>query len=90
MASRTKVDKVIRRLARQETKQAVRSKQDGRCYYCGQPKSVKQLTWDHKTPESRGGTDAAENLVLACTKCNGDKADLTEAEYREKLRKKVC
>ena len=45
----------------------------GLCRYCG----VRQnLTVDHVVPLSKGGKWAWENLVTACTRCNGQKARL--------------
>lgn len=43
-----------------------------RCQYCGatELESGAKLHLDHLTPRSRGGLDAAENLVTACRSCN--------------------
>jgi hypothetical protein len=46
------------------------------CRYCG--KSAQDgaiLEPDHVTPVSRGGRDAATNLVTACLECNSGKSD---------------
>jgi len=56
------------------------------CWYCG-------LSWtpartaqtDHMIPRSRGGGDQPENIVLACTACNGSKHDSTPEEWRAVL-----
>lgn len=37
------------------------------CVYCG---STDRLTADHLIPRSRGGTDSADNVVVACQGCN--------------------
>lgn len=42
------------------------------CVYCG---SMETLSIDHLFPRKRGGEDIAENLVLACRKCNSSKND---------------
>ncbi len=42
-----------------------------RCVYCG--KKVKNLTQDHLTPLSKGGSHTASNIVPACRSCNGKK-----------------
>lgn len=61
---------------------------NGACYYCLQPveastpKHERHPTRDHKTPKTRGGSGAKENIVLACVGCNHVKADMTEAEFR--------
>lgn len=52
--------------------------QSGRiCSYCG---STNHLALDHIFPRKLGGTDAAENLILACRSCNSSKGkkDLLE------------
>ena len=36
---------------------------------------------EHTQPVSRGGTDAPDNLRLACEECNRHKGMLTEAEF---------
>lgn len=57
---------------------------EGRCYYCGtqldHPEStghtgVRNFTVDHVIPVSLGGTDALENLVPCCKRCNSSKCD---------------
>lgn len=52
---------------------------DFRCYYCKRhknelPKGV-HLTLDHKVPFVDGGDDSFENLVTACSDCNGGKSN---------------
>lgn len=61
------------------------NEQGGRCYYCQEQTPFGKWTLDHLTPRSRGGGNRAENLRGSCTRCNGDKADQTEAEYRARL-----
>ena len=48
------------------------------CHYCG----ARANTVDHVIPKERGGTDAPENLVAACGRCNAGKKDRTVAEWR--------
>ena len=50
------------------------------CAYCGGVFSPRLLTRDHVQPSSRGGKDIWENVVTACTHCNGWKADRTPEE----------
>jgi len=45
------------------------------CQYCNHQFSRTHLTLDHVLPLSRGGTTCWENIVAACTKCNGDKGN---------------
>lgn len=49
------------------------------CHYCG--REGERPTLDHVTPQSRGGSNALWNLVLACPKCNSEKGDLPLAEW---------
>jgi 5-methylcytosine-specific restriction endonuclease McrA len=54
------------------------------CQYCGTKKSVKDLTFDHVVPRSRGGASNFENIVAACAGCNLRKGNKTlrEADMR--------
>lgn len=47
------------------------------CLYCGGRFPAAQLSRDHVRPLSRGGTDAWNNLVTACIRCNNFKAGRT-------------
>jgi len=50
------------------------------CVYCG-CSDKRTLTLDHVIPQSKGGPNTWDNLVTACKPCNGEKADLSLAEY---------
>jgi hypothetical protein len=45
-----------------------------RCVYCGRTSQETRLEVDHVLARSRGGTSAPDNLVSACTDCNGGKS----------------
>jgi len=51
-----------------------------RCQYCGRHLPKAALTIDHVLPQSRGGQDTWENLVLACKTCNVKKRNRTPEE----------
>jgi 5-methylcytosine-specific restriction endonuclease McrA len=51
------------------------------CIYCLKPIKFGKDTLEHKLPLSRGGTNARENLDIACVNCNSKKQDKTELEY---------
>lgn len=51
-----------------------------KCGYCGKKFDSKDLTLDHITPKSKGGSGIPENLVTACKPCNNRKADRTPDE----------
>jgi len=50
------------------------------CMYCGQRFSARELSREHVTPLSRGGTDTWNNVVAACKRCNNHKAGRTPEE----------
>jgi 5-methylcytosine-specific restriction endonuclease McrA len=52
------------------------------CRYCG----GHATTVDHITPKSKGGTDAWNNLVACCRKCNGSKQDNPGSKQTEQPR----
>jgi 5-methylcytosine-specific restriction endonuclease McrA len=66
-----------------------------RCHYCSLTTDrdlphdhPRKMTIDHKTPLTRGGTWALDNLVIACGRCNGEKADMpfdVYIDFRRKL-----
>ena len=55
---------------------------DGRvCYYCRELVAPDDIEVDHMLPVSRGGSDALDNLVVACRSCNQEKGTLTAEEF---------
>jgi 5-methylcytosine-specific restriction endonuclease McrA len=54
----------------------------GKCGYCGRSGN----TIDHIIPRSRGGRHEWNNVVLACSPCNGKKGDKLLSELRWELR----
>ncbi len=54
------------------TKETVRRRANYLCEYCHSPEriSTSRFTVDHLIPKSLGGKDNAENLALACRRCN--------------------
>jgi len=52
------------------------------CHICGLPiLSMKEITFDHVIPFSKGGLDELENYRLAHFECNQEKADMTPEEF---------
>lgn len=54
------------------------------CFYCRRDlKEAKpgEITLDHLIPRSKGGDNAAGNLITACRRCNSSRADLWLAEW---------
>ena len=60
--------------------------QEGRCKGCQEFFRFRNLTIDHITPQSKGGTDHIENLQLLCAACNSTKGTGTQTELIERLK----
>ncbi len=58
------------------------------CQYCGAQPQGEELSIDHVMPRAQGGQSTWENCVLACVKCNHNKANRTPEQAGLKLRKK--
>ncbi len=64
------------------TKKNVLLRDRYRCGYCGE----RGDTVDHIIPRAAGGTSTWENLVAACSRCNGRKRDRTPEQAQMRLR----
>ena len=53
------------------------------CYLCLKPVAFKNDCIEHKTPLSRGGTNAYANLGVACRHCNARKHAKTVEEFKK-------
>jgi hypothetical protein len=54
------------------------------CAYCGATmEDGALLTLDHLTPHCQGGSNASENLMTACRRCNSSRADRTVEAFAE-------
>lgn len=78
---RESLSKRLGKVARQ-----IKARDDHRCVYCGRSaeESGAHLHLDHLNPKSQGGADTAENLVLACRRCNSARQDLSLATWAKK------
>jgi diadenosine tetraphosphate (Ap4A) HIT family hydrolase/5-methylcytosine-specific restriction endonuclease McrA len=54
----------------------------GRCALCGATKNERPLHVDHIKPRSRGGKTEYENLQVLCSKCNLNKGNKDETDFR--------
>jgi len=71
------------------SRQNVLARDRYRCQYCGERKPLRQLTFDHVIPRSRGGRTCWENIVTACfNPCNQLKGNKTPEEAGMRLLKK--
>ena len=60
-------------------------KQEGNCAGCLHHFPFRNLTVDHITPRSKGGTDHLDNLQLLCSACNSSKGTMDQAAFHAKL-----
>ena len=56
-----------------------------RCQYCGDRKTMRELNYDHVVPRRLGGKTEWENIVTACYKCNDRKGGRTPQQAGMKL-----
>lgn len=57
----------------------------GKCYYCQQTVTFKELTMDHLVPLTRGGRSTRDNLVPSCKACNNLKKNMLPLEWEAYL-----
>ena len=78
---------IQRHLPRYQThKPELFGRQQGKCNGCQCLFHYRNLTVDHITPQSRGGTDRIENLQLLCAACNSTKGKGTQEELISRLK----
>ena len=70
------------------TKKSLWNRDGGKCQYCEKQVSISIATIDHVVPKSRGGGHTWENLVIACSKCNGKKGSRLLEECNMQLKQK--
>jgi 5-methylcytosine-specific restriction endonuclease McrA len=56
-----------------------------RCQYCGSPKRLGELSYDHVVPRHCGGRTTWENIVSCCYPCNHRKANRTPEQASMRL-----
>ena len=61
-------------------------RQEGKCNGCQISFHFRNLTVDHKRPQSKDGTDHIENLQLLCAACNSTKGKGTQEELISRLK----
>lgn len=56
-----------------------------RCQYCGSPRRMGELNYDHVVPRHQGGKTTWENVVSSCYPCNSRKRNRTPEQAGMKL-----
>lgn len=56
-----------------------------RCIWCQKSCTHREITLDHVLPRSLGGTNAADNLVVACMHCNRLRGNATVMAFAERI-----
>jgi len=63
----------------------VYARDGGRCQYCGRKVRRDEFTYEHVVPRVLGGKTSWENVVVACVRCNQQKAGRTPAQAGMRL-----
>ena len=58
--------------AKRKWRQSIKENWNYKCAYCG---SEENLTLDHITPRTKGGSDRVINVLCACHSCNHSKGN---------------
>lgn len=67
---------------KKEILKTILSKQESICYLCGNHLDLEDITVDHVKPIACGGTNAIENLKIACKECNVKKGSKSLEEFK--------
>ncbi len=59
------------------------------CIWCLQPLTLAVATLEHMTPKSEDGTDAYDNLDIACKPCNNRRSSSVWVPMRARLERLV-
>ena len=59
------------------------------CHYCKKYVRPGKRTADHRIPLIKGGPHSMKNLVMACHSCNSAKRDLSDQQFKRRLRRSV-
>lgn len=62
------------------TRHNVYNRDNGKCQYCGIKISLREMTYDHVYPKSKGGQTCWSNIVCCCLNCNSKKDNNTLQE----------
>jgi 5-methylcytosine-specific restriction endonuclease McrA len=71
-------------------RQAIHSREDGRCFYCLRETNGRMRSIDHVVPQSRLGRNSYRNLVSCCLECNSWKGERHAVDFLRWLYRKRC
>ena|ERR1700761_3318386 len=71
---------IERKFWRMELKRDIWRRDRG-CVFCCKRLSYRKATIDHLIPQSKGGENTLDNLVVACVDCNSEKKDKLPLEF---------
>lgn len=77
--------KIKRKQFSSEKRIKIYNKGKGRCSICGKFIPYDSFTVDHIIPLAKGGTNAMDNLQVACSVCNLIKQDILPEDLMKKL-----
>lgn len=78
-------DELKRKKLTKEQRQDIYNQFGGRCAYCGEEITIKQMQVDHIEALRIGGKDELENMICACRSCNHYKSTFSLELFREQL-----
>lgn len=81
--------KTNRGKGRRYLKRKIWKHQDKCCFWCGENISVSLGTFDHLVPRSKGGSNSCINLIIACQRCNQERASKNARETIGWIKRKV-
>jgi hypothetical protein len=59
---------------------------DGKCTFCYEPLTYKNVTADHAKARSTGGSNQSSNIVAACRPCNQAKGSMTVSQFKKLIK----
>lgn len=78
--SKQKLKKLDRKFIKVYREQDLKLR-DGKCTFCFEPLTYKNVTADHAKAKSTGGSNQSSNIIAACRPCNQAKGSMTVAQF---------
>ena len=70
------------------TRRNIYTRDEGKCQYCRKKITIREMSWDHVMPRSKGGKSNWKNIVCCCPECNRKKSSKTLHEAKMTLIRK--